>query len=87
MAAPRPTRRSPRSARLSVAHWLVGVGIACNRLLPVGFGQTKPIAPNDTPDNKAQNRRVDFVNTAVKGKPIGGKPVDGGGKVAGDACH
>ena len=24
---------------------LVGVGIACNRLLPVGFGRTKPIAP------------------------------------------
>jgi OmpA-OmpF porin, OOP family len=72
---------------LAVARWLVGVGVACNRLLPVGFGQTKPIAPNDTPDNKAQNRRVDFVNAAVKGKALGGLAVDGGGHVAGDPCH
>jgi len=71
---------------MSVARWLVGHGIACNRLIPVGFGQTKPVAPNDTADNKAQNRRVAFVNAALKGRPIGGAPVDGGGKVAGDPC-
>ena len=61
-------------------------GIDCKRLIPVGFGETKPVAPNDTPDNKAQNRRTAFVNAALKGKPIGGMPVDGGGKVAGDPC-
>jgi len=26
------------------------------------------------------------VNAALRGKPIGGMPVDGGGKVAGDPC-
>jgi outer membrane protein OmpA-like peptidoglycan-associated protein len=26
-----------------------------------GKGKTEPIAPNDTPANKAQNRRVEFV--------------------------
>jgi OOP family OmpA-OmpF porin len=71
---------------MSVARWLVGHGVACGRLIPVGFGQTKPVAPNDTADNKAQNRRVAFVNAALKGRPIGGAPVDGGGKVAGDPC-
>ena len=71
---------------LSVARWLVAVGVACHRLIPVGFGQDKPIVPNDTPDNKAQNRRVAFVNAALKGKPIGGAPVDGGGRVSGDPC-
>ena len=71
---------------MSVARWLVGVGIKCDRLLPVGFGQTKPILPNDTPANKALNRRVAFVNAQLKNKPIGGMAVDGGGKVAGDPC-
>jgi len=71
---------------VAVARWLVGKGIDCKRLIPVGFGETKPIAPNDTPDNKAQNRRTAFVNAALRGKPIGGMPVDGSGKVAGDPC-
>ncbi len=72
---------------MSVTRWLVSNGIKCDRMIPVGFGQTKPIRPNDTPDNKAENRRVHFVNAAVRGKPIHGKPVDGGGKAAGDPCH
>lgn len=72
---------------LSVARWLVAKGIQCTRLLPVGFGAGKPIAPNDTPDNKAKNRRIAFVNAALKGRPIGGMMVDGGGRVAGDPCR
>lgn len=71
---------------MAVARWLIGQGVLCSRLIPVGFGQTKPVAANDTADNKAQNRRVAFVNAALKTKPIGGAPVDGGGKVAGDPC-
>ncbi|MDP2112637.1 MAG: hypothetical protein Q8K69_01120 [Bacteroidota bacterium] len=41
------------------------------RLMPVGYkynmlrfemgGETKPVAPNDTPVNKALNRRVEFI--------------------------
>jgi OOP family OmpA-OmpF porin len=71
---------------LAVAQWLVGKGIACKRLHPVGFGQDKPIADNKTPEGKEQNRRTAFVNAELKGKAIGGMPVDGGGKVAGDPC-
>ena len=72
---------------LAVARWLVGAGVQCTRLIPVGFGQTKPIAPNDTSTNKAQNQRVVFVAAAIKNRPVGGQMVDGGGKVAGDPCH
>jgi OOP family OmpA-OmpF porin len=72
---------------MAVARWLVAVGVKCDRLVPVGFGQSKPIVPNDTPDNKALNRRVAFVPAALRGKPIGGQPFDGGGKVAGDPCR
>ncbi len=72
---------------LAVAAALVAKGVDCKRLIPVGFGENKPVAPNDTPENKAQNRRTVFANAALKGKPIGGMPVDGGGKVAGDPCR
>lgn len=72
---------------MSVAQWLVGKGIECKRLLPVGFGESKPIADNNTEEGKAQNRRTAFVNAAVNDKPIGGMPVDGGGKKSGDPCQ
>ena len=74
---------------MAVARWLVGKGIDCKRLIPVGFGETKPIAgtrDKQSDDEKAQNRRTAFLNAGLKGKPIGGMPVDGGGKVAGDPC-
>jgi OmpA-OmpF porin, OOP family len=32
-----------------------------DRLLPDGMGETQPVAPNDSPVNKALNRRVEFV--------------------------
>jgi OOP family OmpA-OmpF porin len=79
-------QRLSEGRALAVAQWLVGKGIDCKRLIPVGFGETKPVAANDTAENKAQNRRTAFVNAALKGRPIGGMPVDGGGKVAGDPC-
>jgi OOP family OmpA-OmpF porin len=74
---------------MTVARWLTTAGEKCDRLLPVGFGQMKPIAGTaaaQTADEKTLNRRVAFVNAALDGRPIGGMPVDGGGKVAGDAC-
>ncbi len=72
---------------MSVSRWLVGRGIKCKRLVPVGFGEAKPIAANSTPDGKAQNRRTEFVNAARNNKAIGGKPIDGGGESAGDSCN
>lgn len=77
----------------SVTKWLVDHSIACKRLMPVGFGETKPLVANDTPDNKAKNRRVSFFDATVKGKPVldeGTKqpiPVDGGGQIAVDPCN
>jgi outer membrane protein OmpA-like peptidoglycan-associated protein len=37
------------------------VGIDGSRLIPVGYGLTKPKVPNATPEGKAENRRVEFV--------------------------
>jgi OOP family OmpA-OmpF porin len=71
---------------LAVAHWLTDAGVDCRRLLPVGFGQDKPVVPNDSADHKAQNRRVAFLLANISGRAIGPSP-DGGGRPAGDACR
>lgn len=32
-----------------------------DRMSAVGYGDTRPIVPNNSPENKAKNRRVDFI--------------------------
>lgn len=71
---------------LAVAKRLVALGVDCKRLVPVGFGSTKPLAENNTPENKAKNRRTAFVVAALRGRLIGGTAADGGGRPAGDPC-
>jgi outer membrane protein OmpA-like peptidoglycan-associated protein len=36
--------------------------LAPERILAVGYGSAKPIASNDTPEGRSQNRRVEVVN-------------------------
>jgi len=45
----------------SVKIYLVESGIAADRLATRGYGLTRPVAPNDTAENRARNRRVEFV--------------------------
>lgn len=45
----------------AVRDFLVGQGVAVGRLEAQGFGETQPVAPNDSVANKAKNRRVDLI--------------------------
>ena len=47
----------------SVMDYLVSKGIDAARLTAVGYGESAPIAPNDSAENMAKNRRVDLVVT------------------------
>ena len=48
----------------SVKMYLIGKGLAASRFKTSGFGIADPIAPNDTPEGMAKNRRVEFAITA-----------------------
>lgn len=45
----------------SVVDYLVKNGINSARISAVGYGETRPIAPNDNDAGKAQNRRIEFT--------------------------
>jgi outer membrane protein OmpA-like peptidoglycan-associated protein len=45
---------------LSVAQYLGEKGVAKERLAAAGYGETRPIAPNNTPEGRAKNRRVEL---------------------------
>ena len=40
--------------------YLAGQGISPSRMKAVGYADTRPIVPNNTKDNRALNRRVEF---------------------------
>lgn len=44
----------------SVVRYLVEIGIDASRLIPQGFGEIQPVAPNNTEEGRALNRRVEF---------------------------
>ena len=44
----------------AVVRYLVGKGIDSNRLIAKGYGDTRPIASNETVEGRAANRRVEF---------------------------
>jgi len=48
----------------SVVTYLIGKGIAAQRVAAKGYGETKPVADNTTEDGKAKNRRTELKVTS-----------------------
>ena len=58
---PVQNKRLSLERAFNVRTYLIGKGIAGNRIQFKGYGDTKPIADNSTEEGKKTNRRVEFV--------------------------
>jgi OOP family OmpA-OmpF porin len=69
---------------LTIKKYLIDHGTDPTHLIAVGFGSTKPVAPNNTEEGRAKNRRTEFKVAKTydkKGKPVnylGQNPLGGG---------
>jgi chemotaxis protein MotB len=45
----------------TVANFLISQGVNPNIISAKGVGDTRPVAPNDTPQGRAQNRRIEIT--------------------------
>jgi outer membrane protein OmpA-like peptidoglycan-associated protein len=62
----------------SVREYLVSQQVSSESVSAFGFGKTRPVATNDTPEGRQQNRRVELVvSGAAIGENQGGVPVGG----------
>jgi outer membrane protein OmpA-like peptidoglycan-associated protein len=59
---------SKRRAR-AVVTYLIEKGIDAGRLKAVGYGEARPVAPNDTAQNRAKNRRIEVEITGASQSP------------------
>jgi len=66
---------------LTVKNAAIAKGVKKERLIAVGFGQTKPIGDNTTDDGRAKNRRTEFRIAELGGKKYLGLDPTGGAKV------
>ena len=64
---------SKRRAR-TVTSYMVHKGIDAGRLVAIGYGDKRPVAPNDTQANRAKNRRIEVAITA-RAAPLPPLPV------------
>lgn len=58
-------QRLSESRASSVARYLESQRVLAQRIIIQGMGQTSPIASNDTPEGRAQNRRVEIRLTPL----------------------
>ncbi|WP_199722951.1 OmpA family protein [Pusillimonas sp. NJUB218] len=62
-----PSNWELSSARAgSVVRYFEANGIVSTRLRAIGYADTKPLATNDTPENRALNRRVELLMETVE---------------------
>jgi OOP family OmpA-OmpF porin len=60
-------QRLSEQRAVSVKTYLAGKGVAAERMSTVGYGDTHPVASNDTAEGKELNRRVELRITGGAG--------------------
>jgi outer membrane protein OmpA-like peptidoglycan-associated protein len=50
----------------SVGQYLTSKGVAGQRVMTAGFGESRPVASNDTAEGRSQNRRVELTLEPIK---------------------
>ncbi len=64
-----PTNWQLSTARaLAVVRFLQQAGVDPTRLAAAGYGEFQPVAPNDTPEGRSQNRRIEIVLAAPEAR-------------------
>lgn len=58
----------------STRDYLVSKGVPINRIQIDGRGSSEPVAANDTPANRAENRRVEIFVSEIQETPPASKP-------------
>ncbi len=53
-------------------------GLDPQRISTSGYGEYRPVAPNDTPEDRAKNRRIDIVVLGSEAPAANGKAGEGG---------
>lgn len=72
-------RRLSEQRADAVRDYLIQQGIGSDAITASGFGKSEPVASNDTPEGRQQNRRVELV---VSGNAIGNAADAGAGGMA-----
>ena len=69
-------QRLSKSRADAVFEYLLSHGVRANRMVTVGYGETRPIYTNMTDAGKLANRRVEFMitDTSVKPAPVAPQP-------------
>ncbi len=72
-----PSNWELSSARASSVARLLGEGgVPARRLAVIGRGANQPLAPNDSPEGRAKNRRVTIIVVSPSVEPDAEKPVE-----------
>jgi outer membrane protein OmpA-like peptidoglycan-associated protein len=50
----------------SARKYLIRKGVAAKRIIAKGYGKSKPLVPNDSDENRAINRRVEFTINEIE---------------------
>jgi chemotaxis protein MotB len=78
-----PTRGGPYRSNLdlsvaraaSVVEFFVTQDlVAADKIATMGFGEYRPLVPNDTAENRQKNRRVEIILSASQTLPANGRP-------------